>query len=629
MSYSNNVREIAREYFTDILYIDDALKPPVGLPDNVVALSQQAATATAITTDQVYKRPPKSIRPKEDSTTFQVPINIAPSNPSSFTNAYKLLLDFQKIGCKASPYFYENTESNTTAMTLIERSHLTILDWHLNEVHSETALSLIKNILHNVNRLKIVVIYTAHPDEAVKDLITEFPDTQIKVDKTSDSREYHFTHLPGALIVICDRKIFDANTIRETIIDLVLMIYGVFPLAFFQSINQINKETASILKKFSHPFADYLLLQLHSSDLGLIDFPTSVGEMVSTHINKVIDINQEIFIDIIEQWKDVIGKWIQMEDTQLIEMTTNCLQTMINKHLDHGHAKHNKEFLELMMSLPSIEWRSFLNLVLEYLNEKNYKKCKKAILNISNAIMKLKIKSECQKIAELNSLPDTHPIKKSYTSIIKKSYKDSLDNISEKLIPSILIYMIASQRKEIQLTNSLIELIYLMKIHSYDVDKSCLSCIENMHEDSFNNFFHNGDILYKSNQREEFLLCISPKCDVFRPHKKIYNQLKFVIGKRLENDINLPERLKESEKLTILPDPLPNSNKLICIKWEYYNTKVIPINNLKDYMRPYRLNHSYAQQIVNHYIAYHSRAGVEELFFKENHNMRNFYIFNK
>lgn len=69
------------------------------------------------------------------------------------------------------------------------------------------------------------------------------------------------------------------------------------------------------------------------------------------------------------------------------------------------------------------------------------------------------------------------------------------------------------------------------------------------------------------------------------------------------------------EHLTILPDH-QDEEKLICIVWDFSDIQVLEIQNLSNFTRPYRLEPGYIQQIMNAYIAYQSRTGVDELLLR-------------
>lgn len=620
MTYKEEMRKIAREYFTDILYIDDHLKPP----ENFSPIPEQPEIAATLESSiaSPISRPVRSRRGDAGEIFFpSVPVD----ESGLFRNAYSLVMAFQQIGCKASPFYFSSPDSAIPAAKLIAQSHLTILDWNLDSSEGATTVKLLENVLENKKRMKLLVIFTSKPDQATKSLFESFK-CDIETRKI-DGREYSFTYTEGALIVICDRGKFSAENILGIVVDHILDKFGLFPLTFFQSINQINQETAAILMRFSHPFENALLLQLLSSDLDLEDFSPVVGRMVSNHLSKVIEINKNIFLAVIEEWRSTLTEWIGMPEQEFMKVVTDCLTEIINMQHNGTNGKKNKDVLKLLSGVKYKDWIDILKLAVVSCADKKTIVCIDTVKKVITEATKVQAEQNLASEAEFKKIDGMPEVKAKCLKLLEENSFKDIKEILEPLVPSIIVHMIMSYRKKGQLSASLGELVNMMKLLPYE-NPSLTDLEGKAGKDAFNNIFHNGDIIYQqpTGGEIEFLFCISPSCDVFRPDK-ILNQLKFVVGKKLKSDAIFQE-LKDSEQITILQDPV-DSTKLICIKWDYFNTRVIPIPDLKNYLRPYRLESTYAQQITNNYISYHSRAGVEELFFKHKHSMRNFFVFSK
>ncbi|AZN39565.1 hypothetical protein [Paenibacillus albus] len=225
----------------------------------------------------------------------------------------------------------------------------------------------------------------------------------------------------------------------------------------------------------------------------------------------------------------------------------------------------------------------------------------------------------------INGLPEAAglQVKDAMLSLLRENLHTEANKWFKPIIPSLILFIIGDGTDAKKVNDSVNELVHLMKITSYD--NTSIKEIEHFSTDEtkINNYFNTGDILFKEDG--ELLLCISPQCDVFRP-SKVGFQLKFVKGKIERYDS--ARTLGGSEHLSIIPDPTDRT-KLICVIWKLSDSTTVKIKNLKDYTRPYRLMNSYIQQIVNSYIAYHSRAGVDELFIKGSTSLRGLYIFNK
>ncbi|MDQ0341150.1 sporulation protein YlmC with PRC-barrel domain [Caldalkalibacillus uzonensis] len=139
--------------------------------------------------------------------------------------------------------------------------------------------------------------------------------------------------------------------------------------------------------------------------------------------------------------------------------------------------------------------------------------------------------------------------------------------------------------------------------------------------DDYPDKINTGTIL-KSMSSENYLLCITPWCDVFRL-EKIDHMLKFlrgtVVGK--VTDILLENNKSNCEYMVV-----PINGKLQLIKWEFFDVVTLKADELdKNYRKVTNVKRSYIQKIINRYSSYQIRAGVNELFFKESDYVSNFY----
>lgn len=124
-----------------------------------------------------------------------------------------------------------------------------------------------------------------------------------------------------------------------------------------------------------------------------------------------------------------------------------------------------------------------------------------------------------------------------------------------------------------------------------------------------------GSIWEVKGQEGKYMLCITPYCDTYRP-EKVNNTYKFIIG---EVTTPTPSLLKNSDvSFAFVGVPITNKKSLSFIKWDFFNVCSLNKSSIEEKLRKVTtLKKEYIQNIMNRYIGYQSRAGVEEMFFKE------------
>lgn len=631
------VRKIAEKYFSDIVYIDDALKKPDDILNELVNFGAELSATSESQSLNKGEEKVVSIRPrprKADKAVVEQSDNMGGeaidqtvATPQTkwvdYKKAFDLIYDFQKVGCKVSPYYFDNgAESFEMATALVEKSHLTILDWELDEKKGETTIALLKSALSNENRMKLIVIYTNNRIDAFNQIDSEFDATPKRKD-LNNGGEIDYFKFENSLLMVCDKLYFDASTIFQLFIDLLVEEFGLFPFVFFDAMNKITDGTATILNRFSYPFENALMLQLHSTGLGEnSEYATILSKMVTNHINEVVDIDPKILDCIVSNWVTKVDEIIQLNDNDLRVRIHTFLDDLISRQNTNPAGELNKEIMSNMKLLSVASWRESLQ---------KFKRQKKlynpnADTNFSEYILKKFVEVVVEKryselertLGEGAKGEAFERLKAEFWSVSQASIRLKYKEPLFRLLPSMYIYLLSREFEVNKLIRSQVELVRLMKLISYEENERTISP-----KGKAVNYFKTGDILHGEGR---YLMCISPSCDTFRP-KKVGYQLKFLIGERVKEDSL--QQLKHSEHLSILPNP-EKDGELICIKWNCSRTTVIDISNeksqIKRYSRPYRFDSTYCQQIINKYIAYHSRAGVDELHIKEHASSRNLFI---
>lgn len=624
-SLSEGVREIASKYFSDIIYIDDALMHPNNFIDKISARTEQASSAENIQDSNVtpFRRLPTKPNAIIDQREERIKQDTSVVDMSDYSRAFNLLYDFQKLGCKASPYYFESEESIDQAVKLIEISHLTILDWELDATAGETTLKLLDKALINQKRMKMMVIYTRSPEKARDNLQGKYPDSPPERIR-GKLEEYYLVKLNNAIIIVCSKQNFNAEEILQTFIEQIVLSFGYFPFGFFDAINKMNDQTALILQRFSYPFDNALILQLSTSGFTENDYAQIVSKMVSNHFSKATNIDPVILKSIVSNWKDSVDILLAYHDEKLKEIIHGYISEICKIHHKGTNGKKNVKNISLLKGIDLKNWKEYLQLLkeLDLSKREPFKQLKEKVLNDALDVNTNLELTKSKLIEVLESSDEI--IRTTYKKLYKEKYRKEVKDILDPLIPVLLVFLLSFKSSASNIKQSVRELVDIMKVVPYEtisIDRA-----DSLNDDELTNYFSSGDVLFGKDQ--EALVCISPSCDAFNPADKVSYNLKFIRGKVIKKDSEFI-KLKEGQHISILPNP--EGKDLICVKWEFYKTKVIDIRNgfsdYRLYKRPYRFEQSYCQQIINSYLSYHSRSGVDELFFKKESSMRNFFVF--
>lgn len=312
---NSEVINIAKEYFKDILYVDDAIKKPSDLR-SVMELTNREVSVASDSLESIEEKP-MTRRPvvltqslevtqtiNDVKTENEQPIFENMNILDDYFDAFEIIYNLNSNGNKVSPFFFEGEHQVDTVASLIEQSHLTILDWELDATGGETTLKILETVFSNTGRLKMIVVYTKNPLQASHMIRQGFPSKIIESSKKRiEESDVDIFDLQDAFILVCKKRELPSNKLKDTFIEILVNKFGFFQFAFFDSINKIIGETATVLKQFSHPFETTLLLQLQSSGVSATDYAKVISKMITNHINKVIDVNPIIFEEITGQWK--------------------------------------------------------------------------------------------------------------------------------------------------------------------------------------------------------------------------------------------------------------------------------------------------------------------------------------
>lgn len=628
-SCHDNVKYKIKQYLNSIIYIDDEFSLDLVDKKN----STNSFNAKMVTTEFSAKNLENGVLEqaagREDfsyiDNDFDNPIEVEIVESCDSTSSNSKLEELLELAqkhykhIKLFPYKYVPSSDPEDIINFISDSYLTIIDWQLNN-SKVTAVDVLKNILCNDEKIHLIVVFTSSKEEAKKDFMSHYDDMEFFTE-TSENSNYEYTLYGSSLIMLCNKSDFDIDGIIDVFSELIINNYGYFPVVFFDTILELNKNTGKLLKKFAHPFESLLILHNYSTGYKYEELSNVLTNLVTNHINDEIKIDNSIIETIYRAKISEISSFAS-EDNKILERRINttiaALSNKWKKDKDNLNALKSIDINLLKscfsdLSCEPSEWNDTLESMIpkildNFVEQKVSQKISK--LNISDSILE---KSRDQ-------------VKQKLTSEFSKLYRKDCEKWIRNILPTFLSVLTNNSMKE-----SLSDLINVLKLIRYsdpnlksslnhdkywlDTDNDDVKFNKDINKKKLLNIFNKGDILI--DELGNYYLCITPSCDTFRPDKVNYI-LTFICGE-VKESIHDIQHIKTSEHITIIPN---DEGNICSVKWKFYESKSIDLKNREDFdmitkcIRPYRLNDIYAQQIINKYIAYFSRVGVDELFIK-------------
>lgn len=632
----DDVKRILKQYLNQVVYIDDIFTLSLaGTKDNK---STKEATATL-----PVRRPiTKKLKTEDISDyNYSIPSQKEEEEKSHLEKLIELIQHEHK-DIQLFPIKYLGKESIETVINGINTSHLTIIDWNLEE--SCTAANILEKVIKNTEQMRLFVVYTSKKEEAEKNFKLIFNDMAFKDCKSSQTnKEYKFCiYNSSSIIMLCDKSTFNINEIIDEFSNILIDEFGFFPVVFFDTIIKLSGKTGKLLKKFAHPFESLLILQMYTSDFKFDDLPNVFTDLITNHISDELEVDSNIVHMIYEAKIKKINSLASLENSIIKNKIKEAIHTIIINY------KGNKMYLNTLMnvdiekfkralsefdSVPS-NWSDSINKFVSALHKDLLSKIVIEKSREYTYIHQMKENDEKNNILKQLNEKLSKDHEKNLLEWLKNVFPTFLTVFCDSSIPCSVNNLISTLKlikyNDIDLNNILNNKIIKKEIINPETGEKELD--KKITAKNLKNMFFAGDILIDSEGR--YLLCITPPCDAFRP-EKVNFKLNYIYGKVIEKNIPLSETirfLKSSEHITIIPDYI--SNKLIGIKWQYFRNKLFDLeyeDNVKDlqkYKRPYRLAPDYAQQIINKYAAYYTRVGVEEIFIKQTPQIGNIFLDN-
>lgn len=516
-------------------------------------------------------------------------------NDPKFNDFQNFLESFKEKKIVPSPIIFSrdfNSEKSLITEMML-RSDFSIIDYKLGE--TKTALNIINDCIDNKNIIWPLIIISK---QGIGKTITAFNNNREYIRAEISPPTFYLEKNPGIFVQIYQKQTFKPEKARKNLAKYISSAYQNYSLSALEYYSTQKKELKLVLDPSQGKNLDSAIM-IHAY----------VNNYESSQLNKF-----------------------------LLDIFNN--KCYIKKELD---------FESFFLNKLSLKIRYYM---------KNIDELRK---NIIDATETIKVDEKIKKYFDNNK--NNNEIKKyfnqiKYNKITLENFFKSLNNAvtnwnlpkedKMKKIPLLLIYTIFSN--EFNKGNFSNFILSLIKYEFPQEDKVIWPIIVKSKVKSEEKIFHglkNGEILVNSKQEKNLIIIdkktkikreikgslvlflITPTCDIFRP-EKVENCVKFITGilfkdkeaKDVEDNDNIKgciEHIRYFEEggkknlirlnfgdITTFPLPFNNkcSNRKAHNIWKNFESLLI--------LRP-----QFADEIINKYISYQSRIGVEEFYYQE------------
>jgi hypothetical protein len=536
-------------------------------------------------------------------------------------------------GIQLSPILYEKNIDESFLITKMQKAPLSIIDWNLGG--GTTAFPIVSNLFNQSKQLKVVVVYTNSFLEAENAFTKDKSFSLYKKIQYNKKSIFCWQRENKSLLIIASKQQYNLQKLLESIIELYIKCCGLMPSAFLSVVDKINEMSGSLFGSFSKPFEDVYFLQLYFSELNVGDMPDSLTKFILSKVQAGIQVDPGILSEMrqLAQYRlvevdsdskccDAINKSLVAIRPCLTEIQKEICDVLTKTPYD----KYKDCFAKVRNQKRYDSWKNILAVFHPLINDSFKQVCNTHYEKIIQPYSDITISGDKKKLIEENKIKVIRKIKGNLLS--------EYDAFKKQIWPVCIQTLISGQ----DILNAGSELVSNLKYHFYSPDSLASLFPEGeipskeKRASLLKNQIHFGDILTKSTEdKDEYLLCITPPCDVFRPNKTEL-MVTFIKGKLIQSD-KLDAQRKENLHVSVLPCKDKKGVKhLQYIEWRYFDLVKF---DLKDdaackkffsYRRPYMLDAQYMRQIANKFTAYFSRAGVDEIFMKEEKSLIKMFI---
>lgn len=526
---------------------------------------------------------------------------------------------------RLTPILFDNKLNKDVLVRKIQESPLTLIDWNLGQ--NDKAFDFVNCLFAKTKQLKVIVVYTSNYLEAIESMRTDPQLKDCPEITTSFSNFSCFRCNKQSLIAVVDKQSYNLDKILDIISDIFIDNCGLMPIAVLDYMASAQRISDELFGSFCRPFEDIYWLQMYFSELSEGDIPAAIIQFIQNKICEACTIEPSISSEMFTHYKKRLQEFVSMDDKVAASSFHKALDT-IRPHLQGSNA----EICDAISSMDYSEIKSVCTQALE--GSKTWRevtqKFASALSRVKEILAEKKMDPLLQPFLDLEGSEDRiSRCKEAISKELMKGLNTQWESFSTEIIPVLLQILVSSTK----ILDSGVELVRNLKYRSYvnqnleDILKEGATLNRPKKAEYLKNVFHFGDILIReNNDNVEYLLCISPPCDVCRPDKVKLN-ICFIKGCEIpEHELNV--RRKENVHISILPIDKNGKESLNYVAWRLFDVVKFDLGNKEEYAeictytRPFMMSEQYSRQIGNLFTAYFSRAGVDELFMKSASGLR-------
>lgn len=544
----------------------------------------------------------------------------------------KALNDEKYAGVRFTPVLFKDNLGKEVLVKKIHEAPLTLIDWDLGT--GEKAFDFINLLFETTKQLKVIVVYTGNYIEAISAMQEDahLADCEKIPTAYRDFSCYRSNH--QSLLIIAAKQSYNLDAILNIIPEVFINNCGLMPVALLDYMASAQLVSDELFGAFCHPFEDVYWLQMYFSELSEADIPTAISGFIQNKICEACGIDSTISDEMFMYYKNQLNVLTEMPEKRATEVFHTALNAL-RPHLQGS----NIDFCDALLTADYAKIKDSCTLAIK--DSKTWRELVEkfsAVLNeVKNVIVNQKVDSLLAPFLSLEipkeSIEKMGQHKEQVRGKIVKQVDAECATFSSEIFPVLVQILVSSP----VILISGVELVQNLKYRKYDdtdlntilSDGKAMKRKEK--EDYLRNKFHYGDVLVqeRAGAATEYLLCISPPCDVCRPSKVKLN-ICFIKG------IEIPEheltvRRKENIHISVLPIKEGEHEHLKYVAWRLFDVVKFDMGEKEDYdkicnySRPFMMSEQYSRQIGNLFTAYFSRAGVDELFMKSAGNLRTIF----
>lgn len=542
------------------------------------------------------------------------------------------LNDEKYAGVRFTPVLFKGNLEREVLVRKIQEAPLTLIDWDLGT--GEKAFDFINQLFETTKQLKVIVVYTGNYIEAINAMRedTHLKDCEEISTKYSGFNCYRCNY--KSLIIVAAKQSYNLESILDIIPEVFIDNCGLMPVALLDYMASAQHVSDELFGAFCHPFEDVYWLQMYFSELNEADIPSAIEEFIQNKICEACDITPQISDEMFAYYKDRLITLVEMPDEEASEVFHQALNAL------HSHLQGpNIDFCDALLTLDYAQIKAACTSAIR--DSKTWgeliEKFSAVLSTAKTVIADKKVTSLLAPFAGLQMpeewIEKIDQLKAQIHENIKAQVDSECEIFSTEIFPVLVQILVSSP----DILFSGVELVRNLKYRNYDNPdlNVLLSDGKAMKKEGKVNYlknkFHYGDVLIRREKGNptEYLLCISPPCDVCRPGKIKLN-ISFIRG------IEIPEheltvRRKENMHVSVLPITENGKEHLKYVAWRLFDIVKFDMGDKEDYeeicsySRPFMMSEQYSRQIGNLFTAYFSRAGVDELFMKSVESLRTIF----